>query len=119
MSEGHKNAFGVGLTDAGFANFIKETNEELSNCTFSPSYEVDFVWEVNEANKDAILDIANYSNIWGQGVEEPKVVIRDIIITKDNLKLMSPNKSPTLKITLPNGVECIKHGSSQEEFEKF
>lgn len=119
MSEGHKNAFGVGLTDEGFSNFIKETNEELSNCTFTPSYLVDFIWEVNEVDKDAILDIANYETVWGQGVEEPEIVIKDIILTKDNLKLMSPDKSPTLKIILPNGVECIKHGFSAEEFEKL
>ena len=119
LSEGHKNAFGVGLTDEGFSNFIKETNEELSNCTFTPSYLVDFIWEVNEVDKDAILDIANYETVWGQGVEEPEIVIKDIILTKDNLKLMSPDKSPTLKIILQNGVECIKHGFSAEEFEKL
>lgn len=119
LSEGHKNAFGVGLTDEGFSNFIKETNEELSNCTFSPSHVVDFIWDVNEVNKQTILDIANYNNLWGQGLEEPEIVIKDIIVTKDNIKLMSPDKSPTLKIILPNGVECIKHYSSQEEFEKF
>lgn len=32
---------------------------------------------------------------------------------------MSPNKTPTLKIKLPNGVELIKFGSSQEEFESL
>lgn len=112
MSEGHKNAFGVGLTDIGFTNFIKETNEELSECTFNPSHEVDFIWDVNEVNKNTILDIANYNNIWGQGIEEPEIAIKDIIVTKDNIKLMSPDKNPTLKIILPNGVECIKHYSS-------
>ena len=57
-------------------------------------------------------DIANYNNLWGQGLEEPEIVIKDIIVTKDNIKLMSPDKSTTLKIILPNGVECIKHYSS-------
>ena len=119
LSEGHKNAFGVGLTDEGFSNFIKETNEELSNCTFNPSHVVDFIWENNEVDKQAILDLAAYNNIWGQGVEEPEIVIKDITITKDNIKLMSPDKSPTLKIILPNGVECIKHYFSKEEFKKL
>lgn len=119
LSEGHKNAFGVGLTDEGFSNFIKETNEELSQCTFNPSHVVDFIWDVNEVDKQTVLDISKYNRIWGQGIEEPEIVIKDIIVTKDNIKLMSPDKSPTLKITLPNGVECIKHYSSQEEFDKF
>ena len=119
LSEGHKNAFGVGLTDEGFSNFIKETNEELSNCTFNPSHTVDFAWEVNEVDKQAIEELAHYNNIWGQGVEEPEILITDIMVTKDNLKLMSPDKSPTLKIILPNGVECIKHYFSKEEFDKL
>ena len=119
LSEGHKNAFGVGLTDEGFSNFIKETNEELKDCTFNPSHIVDFIWEMNEVDKEAIMEIAQYNNVWGQGIEEPEIVIKDIMITGDNIKLMSPDKSPTLKITLPNGVECIKHWFSQEEYDSL
>ena len=119
LSEGHKNAFGVGLTDEGFSNFIQETNEELSNCTFNPSHIVDFIWDINEVDKEAIMEIAQYNTIWGQGVDEPEIAITGIMVTKDNLKLMSPDKSPTLKIILPNGVECIKHYFSKEEFDKL
>ena len=32
---------------------------------------------------------------------------------------MSPDKSPTLKITLSNGTSLIKFKSSQEEYEKL
>ena len=32
---------------------------------------------------------------------------------------MSPNKIPTLKIKLPNGIELIKFNSSQKEFESL
>ena len=32
---------------------------------------------------------------------------------------MSPDKNPTLKIILPNGVSCIKFKSSKEEYEKL
>ena len=32
---------------------------------------------------------------------------------------MSPDKKPTLKITLPNGLTLIKFKSSQEEFDKL
>ena len=119
LSEGHAFAFGIGLTDEGFSNFIKETNEELSNCTFAPSHIVDFIWDENEVNPKDVLDIAKYNSIWGQGVEQPEILIKDIIITKDNIKLLSPDKSPTIKIILKNGVECIKYFSSKEEFQKI
>ena len=32
---------------------------------------------------------------------------------------MSPDKSPTLKITLPNGMSLIKFRSSKEEYESL
>ena len=80
LSEGHAFAFGVGLTDDGFSNFISQTNNELKDCTFKPSYTVDFIWEPEEINKQDILDLAKYDNIWGQGVEQPQVVIKNIII---------------------------------------
>jgi hypothetical protein len=33
--------------------------------------------------------------------------------------LMSADRNPTLKISLPNGVSIIKFGSSQEEYAKL
>ena len=47
------------------------------------------------------------------------VAIEQIKVTKDNLTLMSRDRNPTLKITLPNGVEVIKFKSSEEEFESL
>ena len=41
------------------------------------------------------------------------------IYFKDNIILMSKDKNPTLKITLPNKIALIKFGSSQEEYEKL
>ena len=32
---------------------------------------------------------------------------------------MSPDKKPTLKITLPNKISLIKFGSSQEEYDEL
>jgi hypothetical protein len=40
-------------------------------------------------------------------------------VTKDNVVLMSPDKSPTLKINLPNGTSLIKFKASVTEYEKL
>ena len=45
------------------------------------------------------------------------IAIENINVHKDNITLMSPDKSPTLKITLPNGISLIKFKSSKEEYE--
>ena len=57
--------------------------------------------------------------MWGQGVDEPFIAIEHINVYAGNVVLMSPDKSPTLKITLSNGTSLIKFKSSQEEYEKL
>ena len=53
----------------------------------------------------------------GQDIDESLICIENLKVTKDNLTLMSPDKKPTLKITLPNKISLIKFGSSQEEYD--
>lgn len=65
-----------------------------------------------------VLGIANLNHFWGTGIEEPYIAIENIKIT-DNVILMSPDKSPTMKILLPNGITAIKFKSSVEEVERL
>lgn len=118
-AEGHANAFGFGIQDKNFNLLIEYANKELADYDFSPHYKVDFIYQDKTLNPDDILEIAGYETLWGQGVDEPKIVIENINVTKDNLKLMSPDQRPTLKITLPNGMSLIKFGSSSEEYESL
>lgn len=64
-----------------------------------------------------ILEIGEMKTLWGQELKEALVAVENITITKDMLTLMSKDKNPTLKISLPNGVSCIKFKSSQEELD--
>lgn len=112
---GHANAFGASVSDNNFNELIKYANEKLEMFDFTPKYNVDFIYDNISLNDIAISTIASYKNLWGQGIEEPKIVIKDLHITKDLLTLM---KGTTLKITLPNSeVTLIKFGSSNEEYE--
>ena len=118
-AEGHANALGVGITDANFTHFIEYSNEALKNFDFTPSYKVDYIFHHDDMNVNDILNIANLKSIWGQGVEEPLIAIERVKVYKDNVKLMSVDKNPTLKITLPNGMSLIKFRSSKEEYDSF
>ena len=91
----------------------------LKEFDFTPCYKVDFIFHGNDFKGKDILDIAKLKTISGQGVEEPLVVIESLNITKNNVTLMSPDKTPTLKITLPNGTSLIKFGSSEEEYKSL
>lgn len=114
---GHANAFGTSLSDKNLIELINLSNSDLANYDFTPCHKVDFIWEQDEVHPDYLLSLTRYANIWGKGVEEPNLAIEHIRVTKDNLTLMSPDKHPTLKIQLPSGIEVIKFGSSQEEYE--
>ena len=118
-AEGHANALGVGIYDTFFENFIRYSNRELAGFDFTPCYKVDFIFNGGDFRGSDIVEIAELKSLWGQGVDEPFVAIERINVYAGNVTLMSPDKSPTLKITLPNGTSLIKFKSSQEEYEKL
>ena len=117
--EGHQSAFGSGILDSNFDKFIEYSNNALKDYDFSPSYKVDYIFKHDDMNIKDVLDLANLKSVWGQGIEEPLIAIERIKINSDNIRLMSADKNPTLKITLPNGMSLIKFKSSQEEYESL
>lgn len=118
-AEGHANALGSGITDDNFKTFINYSNNALKDFDFTPCYKVDFIFNGSDFKGSDIVEIAELKSLWGQGIEEPFIAIENINVYSGNVVLMSPDKSPTLKITLSNGTSLIKFKSSQEEYEKF
>ena len=118
-AEGHANALGVGITNDNFKTFVEYSNRELAEFDFTPCYKVDFIFSGSDFRGSDIVEIAELKSLWGQGVDEPFVAIEHINVYAGNVVLMSPDKSPTLKITLPNGTSLIKFKSSQEEYDKL
>lgn len=110
----HKNAFGVGIKDSQFDSFMSFANKALKDFDFSTCYKVDFIFNQEILQGKDILDIANLNHLWGTGIDEPYIAIENIKVS-DNIILMSPDKNPTMKITLPNGITAIKFKSSPEE----
>ena len=118
-AEGHANALGVGITDDNFSTFMRYANQELADFDFTPCYKVDFIFNGGDFRGKDIVEIAELKSLWGQGVDEPLIAIEHINVYGGNVTLMSADKNPTLKITLPNGTSLIKFKSSQEEYEKL
>ena len=118
-AQGHANAFGASVSDQSFEKLISYANKELASFDFTPCYKVDFIFNGSNFNGNDIIEIANFKSLWGQNIDEPYIAIENIKITKDNITLMSKDKNPTLKITLPNKTSLIKFKSSEEEFEKL
>lgn len=116
-AHGHNSAFGVSILDKKVEALVKYADVKLANINFSAAYRVDFKFKVNDINiTDKILEIAKYKDIYSKGIEEPLVVMENIPITRDNITLMSPDRHPTIKISLPNGTSLIKFRATEEEF---
>lgn len=118
-AEGHANAFGIGIKDEDISAFIASTNSALDGFDFTPIYNVDFIYKSDELTPDEVIDIAGMKSLWGQGVEEAEIAVEGIKVHKDNIRILSPDKNPTLKIMLPNGINFMKFRSSEEEYDKL
>ena len=118
-AQGHQNAFGLSIPALNIQEFIRCTDIRLEDMQSEPVYYVDYIFKGVDVDSEKILDIAFLEDLWGQNMEESLICIEDLKVTKDNLTLMSPDKKPTLKITLPNRLALIKFNSSQEEYEEL
>lgn len=119
LAQGHASAFGTAFLDENADAVRQYFNEHFASFDFTPYYFVDFEKNANNFNPDIILTISEYKYLWGTEVKEPKIAIKNINVTKDNIVLMSKDKNPTIKITLPNGIALLKFKSSEEEFENL
>lgn len=115
---GHSGAFGLSLAEFNVDAFIQKTNELYKDVDFTPVYWVDYIWKPQDLDAKNILEIADL-NIWGQEMPQSSVVVQDIPLSEDNVQILGLAKGrPTLKIEC-NGIEFMKFGSSEEEYEQF
>lgn len=116
---GHENAFGLSLPDTKVQDMINYCNKELADYSFDNEYFVDFCLKSDyDRLKDLIFEIADGQEYWGQGLQEPYIAIENIRVTKDNVKLLSPDKNPTLKISC-NGIDYMKFKATKEEYNEL
>ena len=117
FAEGHQGAFGLGIESNKIDDFIQKTDEILKDTSDEAVYFVDYIYNGIDVNPQHILDIANLNYLWGKDIDESLIAVKRLKVTKDMVTLMSPDRSPTLKITLPNKVCLIKFNSNQEEYD--
>ena len=99
FTAGHDNACGIGILDKNLDNFHKYANNKLTDIDFGEScYDVNFERIAADTDiKDLIIDIAAHDDLWGQHCSEPLIHIRDINITKKDIRIMGRNED-TVKI---------------------
>lgn len=118
-ASGHPSAFGIGIKEGDLAWFAERVGYELDEIDTDPLYYVDYIFEANNVDGQVILDIAECSSLYGQAFTEPYVAVTNIVCDSNNTQLLSKDKHPTIKITLPDGTAIMKFGSSEEEYNQL
>lgn len=117
-AQGHSKAFGISIAAENIDNFLTSSDMLYVSVDFTPVYWVDYIWKPQDLDAKNILEIADL-NIWGQEMPQSSVVVQDIPLSEDNVQILGLAKGrPTLKIEC-NGIEFMKFGSSEEEYEQF
>lgn len=117
LAQGHANAFGLSIKEENYNAFMDYCNNSLKDLDFTPKYNVDFIYDakmIYDGHYD-FYNLIEYSNLWGQEVSNPLIVIENINITTSNIELL---KGTTLKISLSGDpdISIIKFRSTEEEF---
>lgn len=113
VCKGHANAFGVEFDISVASSVQDELDELLSNIDFNDAeYEVDFQWN-GYADTDTIYELADNSDIWCNGIDEPLIHVKDYVMQKDDIKFIGKTER-TIKFTV-QGVDCVKFNISEAE----
>lgn len=115
-AQGHDNAFGVSIPDENFATLIKYGNEQLANFDFTPAYKVDIVYNGTNIDLADIASIADNNDLWGEGLEEPKILIKDLPV---NTSLMSISPRGYFKMSLGSELDIVKMKMDFDEYDKI
>lgn len=118
---GHQQAGGLSIDGDVIMDAVEYFNNKYAETIVEPSYYVDFIFDASDVEAaDVILELAEYSGIWGTGIKEPLIAIKNVPITRTNTQIVGAAKGkPTLKIGMKNGVVAIKFKSSQEELDSL
>ena len=106
--QGHPNAAGFSISDNRLSQLLQYANSNLAQINFKENfYDIDFITIASEYNLPILIfDIDSHKDLWGQKNSEPLILIKDINITRDDVRIMGKNQD-TVKIE-KNGIAYMK-----------
>lgn len=85
MASGHSSAFGYSLTDIDKS--IDWFNEQLKDVSMDKIFNCDFVLDIDNIDVGFIQTIDNMNSIWCTGIKSPFVCIKNISVSKLDIKV--------------------------------
>lgn len=114
---GHQSAAGISINKENIIELRKALNNKFKNFKFSDGriYKVDDIIEVNNLNKQDIVDIGKLKPLWCSTCRESMFVIKNIKIDSVKIKMVG-------RLTLEfeaNGIKFRKNWCSKDFFEEI
>ena len=105
--QGHDNAAGISIPRENVAKSIEMCNERLSDIDFQKCFNVDFDINASDLSVGFIKAIDEMKDIFGQGIKEPLVHIRNIPIWSESFFIMGKNLN-SWKVVNDEGYAFVK-----------
>ena len=105
--QGHDNAAGISIPRENVTKSIELCNERLTDVNFQKYFNVDFDMECDDLSVAFIKAIDEMKDIFGQGIKEPLVHIKNIPIWSENFFVMGKN-SNSWKVINDEGYAFVK-----------
>lgn len=104
---GHASAFGATIKKENIPVFNKLVKEKFKDTSDDKKYLVDFVFNTDDADISSLREIDNLKYLWGTGLKEPYVAIKDIVVAKKDFLVMGKEEN-SWKTELDTGVCIVK-----------
>lgn len=89
--QGHDNAAGISIPRENVTKSIELCNERLADVDFQKCFNVDFDIECDDLSVAFIKAIDEMKDIFGQGIKEPLIYIKNIIVYSEDTNIMGKN----------------------------
>lgn len=116
--QGHSNAHGFSIAEKNIDAFVIAMNELYKNVPQEPVYWVDYIWSMNEADPNKLLELAEMASFWGQDIPASQVAIENIDLSQCQVRLCG-SKNNTLRMVLPNNLVLVKFSVEEDNFNKL
>lgn len=117
MAKGHLSAFGLEIKKDNIESANNKLNELLSHINFDDIYEVDFVIPFTSVNNSFLKQICELEDVWGRGLSEPLILVKDININNIDVDLIGA-KEDTISFKNKN-IIYLMFKQSYETYEEF
>jgi single-stranded-DNA-specific exonuclease len=111
---GHPGAFGVGIKKDNIPVVMHLINEKLKDIDFTHCYDVDFIIDIEDLSISLIREIDNLKNVYGQGIKESLLVIKNIEICINNIQVFEKTTT-TVKFIYNDEITFIKFRCAEDD----